>query len=48
MSDTHIATENKPDIKPRSRVVTDGIEQPDKSVPLVDDRNHHNVDVDVG
>src|ERR687889_2041774 len=25
MSDTQIATENKPDIKPRSRVVTDGI-----------------------
>lgn len=30
------------------RVVADGSEQPEKSVPLIDDRNHHNVEVDVG
>ena len=31
-----------------TKIVVDGNEQPDKLVPLVDDRNHHNVDVDVG
>jgi cellobiose phosphorylase len=30
------------------RVSVDGNEQPDLSVPLVDDRHDHNVDVDVG
>jgi cellobiose phosphorylase len=31
-----------------TRVIVDGSEQPEKSVPLIDDRNHHNVDVFVG
>ena len=31
-----------------TRVVVDGHDQPERLVPLVDDRNHHNVDVDVG
>jgi cellobiose phosphorylase len=31
-----------------SRVVVDGNEQPEKNVSLVDDRNEHNVDVEVG
>jgi cellobiose phosphorylase len=30
------------------QVVVDGHDQPDKSVPLIDDRNHHNVEVQVG
>ena len=29
------------------QVVADGIEQAEKSVPLADDRNHHNVEVEV-
>jgi cyclic beta-1,2-glucan synthetase len=31
-----------------TRVVVDGNEQPDRNVPLVDDRHDHNVEVDVG
>ena len=31
-----------------TRVVADGNEQPEKFVPLIDDRNDHNVEVDVG
>jgi cyclic beta-1,2-glucan synthetase len=31
-----------------NRIVTDGTEQPEPFVPLVDDRNDHNVEVDVG
>jgi len=31
-----------------TRVVADGNEQPEPSVPLIDDRNDHNVEVDVG
>jgi len=30
------------------RLVVDGNEQTEKFVPLIDDRNHHNVEVDVG
>ncbi len=30
-----------------SRVVLDGIEQPDQSVPLIDDRRDHNIEVDI-
>jgi cyclic beta-1,2-glucan synthetase len=30
------------------RVVVDGDEQPEMSVPLVDDRSDHNVEVEVG
>ena len=30
------------------RVVVDGYEQPEKTVPLVDDRNDHYVEVEVG
>jgi len=29
------------------RVVADGSEQAERFVPLIDDRNHHNVEVDV-
>ncbi len=29
------------------RVVADGAEQPEKFVPLIDDRNHHNVEVEL-
>jgi cyclic beta-1,2-glucan synthetase len=31
-----------------TRIIADGQEQPDRRVPLVDDRNHHHVDVEVG
>lgn len=31
-----------------TRIVFDGEERPDKSIPLVDDRREHNVDVDIG
>ena len=31
-----------------TRIVVDGKEQPEKLIPLVDDRNHHNVEMDVG
>jgi len=31
-----------------NRVVLDGQDQPDKTIPLVDDRNHHNAEVEVG
>jgi cellobiose phosphorylase len=30
------------------RVVADGIEQPDLTIPLVDDRNEHYAEVEVG
>jgi hypothetical protein len=30
-----------------TRVVLDGEECPDKTIPLVDDRREHNVDVDM-
>jgi len=29
------------------RVVADGSEQPARCVPLIDDRNHHNVEVEL-
>jgi len=31
-----------------TRVVADGHDQPERCVPLIDDRNHHNVEVEVG
>jgi cyclic beta-1,2-glucan synthetase len=31
-----------------TRVVFDGAECPDKTIPLIDDRQEHNVDVDLG
>jgi cellobiose phosphorylase len=31
-----------------TRVIADGQDQPDRRVPVMDDRNHHNVDVEVG
>ncbi len=44
----HITLKNSGHGKTVSRVVVDGTEQPDKIVPLLDDRNHHNVEVNVG
>src|SRR5205807_9276876 len=38
----HITLRNQGPGQAVTRVVLDGHEQPDKSVPLVDDRNHHN------
>ena len=31
-----------------TRIVFDGVERPDRTIPLLDDRQEHNVDVDVG
>jgi cellobiose phosphorylase len=31
-----------------TRVVFDGAECPDKTIPLIDDRQEHNVEVDLG
>jgi len=31
-----------------TRVVFDGVERPDRTIPLLDDRQEHNVDVDIG
>ena len=31
-----------------TRVVIDGTERPDKTIPLSDDRQEHNVDVEIG
>jgi cyclic beta-1,2-glucan synthetase len=31
-----------------TRVLSDGVEQPDKKIPLVDDRREHRAEVDLG
>ena len=43
----HITVRNAGGGKSVRRVVADGVEQPDKTVRLVDDRNEHDVEVDV-
>jgi cellobiose phosphorylase len=44
----HIHVRNLGGGKQVSRVVIDGAEQPDKTIPLSDDRQEHHVEVDVG
>ena len=44
----HITLRNSGGGSTVKRVVVDGSEQPEKFVPLVDDRNDHNVEVEVG
>jgi cyclic beta-1,2-glucan synthetase len=44
----HITIKNGGSGSTVQRVVVDGNEQVEKFVSLVDDRNHHNVEVDVG
>ena len=43
----HITVSNAGGGKPVNRVVLDGEEQPDKTVRLIDDRNKHEMEVDV-
>jgi cellobiose phosphorylase len=43
----HITVRNAGGGKSVNRVVADGVEQPDKAVRLVDDRNQHDVEVEV-
>ncbi len=43
----HITVRNAGGGKSVSRVVADGVEQPDKTIRLVDDRNQHDVEVDI-
>ncbi|MCX5772069.1 MAG: cyclic beta 1-2 glucan synthetase [Candidatus Hydrogenedentes bacterium] len=43
----HITVHNAGGGKSVNRVVTDGLEQPDKAIHLLDDHNQHDVDVEV-
>jgi len=44
----HVTFHNRGDGTTVTRVVVDGMEHAEKHVPLIDDRNDHHVDVDVG
>jgi cyclic beta-1,2-glucan synthetase len=41
----HITVRQTDGIKSEAKVTVDGIKQPDKSIPLIDDRREHNVEV---
>jgi cellobiose phosphorylase len=43
----HITFRNNGAGKAVTRILLDGNEQPDKCVPLIDDRNDHDVEVEV-
>jgi cellobiose phosphorylase len=41
----HITVLQTDGVKSGSKVTVDGVKQPDKSIPLIDDRREHNVEV---
>jgi cellobiose phosphorylase len=43
----HIAVQQTRTDDDEMRVMVDGVEQPDKSVPLVDDHREHSVEVNI-